>query len=90
MAEWTIETDADRTRKEQEYRTKYGDEGYEDRKATAKTKADELEKDGHWQEAMFYAPQFEGIAMIASKELWPILRERTASFWVKLFQKIAP
>lgn len=90
MAEWIIETDTDRTRKEQEYRLKYGDEGYEDRKATAKAKADELEKAGHWEHAMFLAPQFEGIAMTASEKIWPRLREMTGIFWMKLFQRIAP
>ena len=53
MAQWVIQTDAQRTAQEIEDRAKHGDAGYEERVQVAEAKADELD----WESAIFFAPQ---------------------------------
>lgn len=85
MAQWTIQTGDQAKKKEVADRERLGDEDYEDRVNVAKQKAARL----HWKEEMFYASQFESMALAMNKQNWPKLREKNGEFWKKLFAKLA-
>ena len=89
MANWVIKNSRELEEEQKELVAKYGVEGYNLRKSIAQDKILDLQNHGRWEEAMFYGPQFETMAMIMSEEVLTKARSLKPDKWIEIFSRMA-